>query len=130
MFHFKKGLGWQACYDDERNLYTAKTSWRGDYHLYEINAEIYQRLGEPDVNSEELIRSGRHLYYSQDSPIGPPTDMVIDENYAALCPWTKIQESGNVMSTEATDLAVNLWENEATQEHRKKQKASRKKKQE
>ena len=130
MFHFKKGLGWQACYDDERNLYTAKTSWRGDYHLYEINAEIYQRLGEPDVNSEELIRSGRHLYYSQDSPIGPPTDMVIDENYAVLCPWTKIQESGNVMSTEATDLAVNLWENEETQEHRKKQKASRKKKQE
>ena len=55
---------------------------------------------------------------------------IIDENYAALCPWTKIQESGNVMSTEATDLAVNLWENEATQEHRKKQKASRKKKQE
>ena len=39
MLHFKKGLGWKACYDDEKNLYTAKTSWRGDFHLYEINAE-------------------------------------------------------------------------------------------
>ena len=121
MLHFKKGLGWKACYDDEKNTYTAKTSWRGDYHLYEIDAEIYRRLGEPDTNSDELIRSGRHLYYSQDSPIGPPTDMVIDENYAALCPWAEIQTIGNVMPKELTDIAVELWENEKTREQRKKQ---------
>lgn len=121
MLHFKKGLGWKACYDDEKNIYTAKTSWRGDYHLYEIDAEIYRRLGEPDTNSDELIRSGRHLYYSQDSPIGPPTDMVIDENYAALCPWAEIQTSGNVMPEQLTDIAVELWENEKTREQRKKQ---------
>jgi hypothetical protein len=30
--------------------------------------------------------------------IGPPTDMVIDENYAELGTWTNIQTSGNVMS--------------------------------
>jgi len=36
MLHFKEGIGWKACYDDERNLYTAKTSWRGDFDLYEI----------------------------------------------------------------------------------------------
>ena len=80
MMHFKKGLGWKACYDDERNLYTAQTSWRGDYHLYEINEEIWNQLGESDLDADELIHSGRHLYYSEDSPIGPPTDMVIDEN--------------------------------------------------
>ena len=62
MFHFKQGLGWKACYDDENNIYTAKTSWRGTFDLYEINAEIYHQLGEPDVNSDELIHSGRHLY--------------------------------------------------------------------
>ena len=121
MMHFKKGLGWKACYDEERNLYTAQTSWRGDYHLYEINAEIWNQLGEPDVDADELIHSGRHLYYSEDSPIGPPTDMVIDENYAELCSWTEIQESGNVMPKELTDFAVDLWENEETREQRKKQ---------
>lgn len=26
MLHFKSGLGWKACYDDERNLYMAKTT--------------------------------------------------------------------------------------------------------
>ena len=119
---FKKGLGWKACYDEERNLYTAQTSWRGDYHLYEINSEIWSQLGEPGVDSDKLIHSGRHLYYSQDSPIGPPTDMVIDENYAELGTWTNIQKSGNVMSEELTDIAVDLWENEETREQRNKMK--------
>ena len=103
MMQFKKGLGWKACYDEERNLYTAQTSWRGDYHLYEINSEIWSQLGEPGVDSDKLIHSGRHLYYSQDSPIGPPTDMVIDENYAELGTWTNIRTSGNAMSEELTD---------------------------
>ena len=34
----------------------------------------------------------------------------------------EIQESGNVMPEELTDIAVGLWENEETREHRKKQK--------
>lgn len=61
MLHFKEGLGWKACYDDEKNLYTAKTSWRGDFHLYEINAEIYNQLDEPDVDVWKLIQSGRQM---------------------------------------------------------------------
>ena len=119
MLHFKTGIGWKACYDDERNLYTAQTSWRGDYDLYEIDADIYNKLGEPDVYSDELIHSGRHLYYSADSPIGPPTVMVIDENYAELCPWAKVQKGERTMSKELTDIAVDLWENEPTREQRK-----------
>ena len=54
--------------------------------------------------------------------IGPPTDMVIDENYAELGTWTNIQTSGNVMSEELTDIAVDLWENEETREQRNKMK--------
>ena len=54
-------------------------------------------------------------------PIGPPTDMVIDENYAELCSWADIQTSGNVMPKELTDIAVSLWENVETREQRKKQ---------
>lgn len=126
MLHFKSGLGWKACYDDEKNLYTAKTSWRGDFDLYEINAEIYNQLDKPDADAWKLIGSGRHLYYSEDNPIGPPTDMVIDENYAELCSWTEIQESGNVMHKQLTDIAVNLWENEATREQWKNQETSNK----
>ena len=53
--------------------------------------------------------------------------MVIDENYATLCSWAEIQESGNVMPEKLTDIAVELWENEETREHRKKQKTSKKK---
>jgi hypothetical protein len=126
MLHFKSGLGWKACYDDEKNLYTAKTSWRGDFDLYEINAEIYNQLDKPDADAWKLIGSGRHLYYSEDNPIGPPTDMVIDENYAELCSWTEIQESGNVMHKQLTDIAVNLWENEETREQWKNQETSNK----
>ena len=70
MLHFKKGLGWKACYDDERNLYTAQRSWRGDYHLYEINEEIWNQLDDSDVDADRLIHTGRHLYYSEDSPCG------------------------------------------------------------
>ena len=130
MLHFKKGLGWKACYDDERNLYTAKTWWRGDFDLYEIDAETYNRLDEPGEDPDKLIHSGRHLYYSQDSPIGPPTDMVIDKDYATLCPWAEIQESGNVMPEELTDIAVELWENKETREIRKKQRKTGKKEKE
>lgn len=115
---FKEGLGWKACYDDERNLYTAKTSWRGDYHLYEINADIYNQLGEPGVDSDGLIHSGRHLYYRGDNSIGPATAMVIDEHYAELCPWANLPATERVMPKELTDVAVSLWENEATREQR------------
>lgn len=118
---FKYGIGWKACYDDERNLYTAMTSWRGDYHLYEIDEETYNQLGEPGTNSDELIHSGRHLYYRGDNPIGPATAMVIDEHYAELCPWADLPANERVMSKELTDIAVDLWENEVTREQRKQQ---------
>lgn len=122
MMQFKEGIGWKACYDDERNLYTVKTSWRGDYDLYEINEEIYSQLGKPGTNADELIHSGRHLYYRGDNFIGPSTAMVIDDRYAELCPWANLPASEKTMSKELTDIAVDLWENEATREQRKKQK--------
>lgn len=117
---FKQGLGWKACYDEERGLYTAKTSWRGDFHLYEIDAETFNRIGEPgmsDYESTKLIHKGRHLYYSEDNPIGPPIDTVFDENYPTLCSWTDIPGSGNKMEKKLTGIAVELFENEKTKEH-------------
>lgn len=118
---FKQGIGWKACYDDERNLYTAKRSWRGDYHLYEINEAIYSQLGMPDTDADELISSGRHLYYRGDNSIGPCTAMVIDDRYAELCPWAELPECERTMSKELTDVAVELWENDETREQRRNQ---------
>ena len=57
MLHFKKGLGWKACYDDEKSIYTAKTSWRGDFDLYEINAEIFSQLGKPILQTHIFHRT-------------------------------------------------------------------------
>lgn len=48
--------------------------------------------------------------------------MVIDDRYAELCPWANLPESEKTMSKELTDIAVDLWENKATREQRKKQK--------
>ncbi len=42
--HFKTGEGWKACYDGERELYTAETFLAGYYDLYEINKEIFDEL--------------------------------------------------------------------------------------
>ena len=38
--HFKTGPGWKACYDSERDLYTAESFWAGYYDLYEINEKL------------------------------------------------------------------------------------------
>ena len=62
---FKKDIGWKACYDEERNLYTAATSWRGSYHLYEIDKEIYDKLGTEEEDghyAQKLIMKGRLLF--------------------------------------------------------------------
>ena len=49
---FKKGLGWKACYDEERNLYTAERSWRGYYQLCEIDKATYDALGAEPIDGE------------------------------------------------------------------------------
>ena len=131
MLHFKEGLGWKACYDDERKLYTAQTWDRGDYNLYEITAEIYNRIGEPDINgfdTYKLITSGRHLYMDVNDTCGPPYTVVLDDDYASLCPWAKVQSSGHQWSSELTDVAVNTFESEADNREQRKKKREAKKK--
>ena len=49
---FKEGLGWKACYDEENNLYTAKDWDRGDYYLFEIDKEIFDKLDDPHSGHE------------------------------------------------------------------------------
>ena len=66
---FKTGIGWKACYDEERELYTAQRSWRGFYQLCEIDKEIYDVLGTEAMGEEsadEWIAKGRHLIEADD----------------------------------------------------------------
>ncbi len=111
---FAEGEGWKACHDEERDLYTAETWWAGYYDLYEINGEIYERLlaerlGRRDA--QELIAAGRHLYKSV-SDRNSSYDIALDEGYAALCPWAKVQSTGELWGRELTDLAVAMFDSE------------------
>ena len=87
---FKKGIGWKACYDEEKNIYTAQRSWRGFYQLCEIDAEIYDKLGGDD-DSDKLIGSGRVLFESDDDYYCPPHYTIFDENYNILAPWSSAE---------------------------------------
>jgi hypothetical protein len=123
---FKKGCDWKACYDEERNLYTAERSGCGYYHLYEINAEIYNALREDmnDIDSYHLIDQGRHLYMDIDDRCGPPYTVVLDDDYKTLCPWTSLPESKNVWPEELTNAVVEIFaseENNREQRRRKRE---------
>ena len=87
----KKGIGWRACYDEERGLYTAQRSWRGSYHLYEIDRETFEKLSdeaEGDEAPERLISRGRCLFEADDDYYTAPYCIVHDEKYDELAPWS------------------------------------------
>ena len=84
---FKEGIGWKACHDEEKNVYTAQRSWRGFYQLCEIDSEVYDKLGGDD-DPDKLIRSGRVLFESDDDYYCPPHYTIYDEDYNELAPWS------------------------------------------
>ena len=126
---FKSGIGWKACYDQERNLYTAQIDCSD---LFEIDAEIYSRLTKSisDSDARSLIyNGGRHLYMDVNDRCGPPYTVVFDENYKELCPWADVTSSGKVWPDALTDAAVELFESEAdNREQRRKKRGERGKK--
>jgi Beta-lactamase class C and other penicillin binding proteins len=87
MMKFKEGLGWKACYDEERNIYTAQRSWRGFYQLCEIDAGTYDKLGD-DENADKLIGNGRVLFESDDDYYTQRYYRIVDENFDKLAPWS------------------------------------------
>lgn len=117
-----QGSGWKAHFDDERNLYTARTSVPGAIYLYEINKEVFEALQTKDLSDDDkycLIHDkGRSLYMDIDDRCGPPYTVVLDEDYKELCPWTEVPESKTVMPKELTDAAVELF---ASQENNREQ---------
>ena len=102
---FKQGKGkadnssrWKVCFDTQDERYTAELRFGGaggaSYKLYEINKDIFDRVGtfeEDDYKSERLIREGgRKLYISMVDRNIPGCDEVIDRDYRKLCPWAEI----------------------------------------
>ena len=127
----KKGDGWKACYDEERNLYTAERKGCGYHDLYEITSEIYDALRDDmdDRDSYHLIKEGRHLYMDVDDRCGPPYTVVLDPDYETLCPWAKVAPTGKVWPDELTDAAVEIFESEKNnREQRRKRREERERK--
>lgn len=128
---FKEGNGWKACYDQERNLYTAKISGMSST-LLEITKDIYDALS-PDMKGSEaidLLDQGRKLYMSVCDRCGPPYTIVFDSDYETLCPWAEVRVAPDehVWSEALTDAAVELFASEEkNREQRRKKRESRNK---
>ena len=128
---FKEGDGWKACYDEERELYTAERGGVGAYHLYEITKEIFDFLedGMSDRDTYKIIGEGRHLYMDVNDRCGPPYTVIFDDGYEKLCPWAHVIRSGPVWPDALTDAAVEVFESEKNnREQRRRRREERKKK--
>ena len=124
---FKSGLGWKACYDEERELYTAQRSWRGFYQLCEIDKETYDILGTDAMGEESAggwIGKGRHLFEADDDYYTMPYCTVYDEDYMELAPWSDAWKRAHKeieTSKELTDYVVEHFASEEkNREYRRK----------
>ena len=83
----KKGLGWKAFYDEDKEEYFCEYYRIQGYHLYEITKEMFDRLSknmtESDVSS--IAGDGRHLFMSVNDRCGPSYAIVFDGDYETLC---------------------------------------------
>ena len=127
--HFKTGQGWRACHNSERELYTAETFTAGYYDLYEISEEIFGALKTKEMtrrDAQSLIVTGSRHLYKRVSDRNGSYDIVLDEDYASLCPWAEVQKTGQTWDCELTDLAVALFDSEEqNREQRLKKQKSR-----
>ena len=125
---FKEGSGWKACYNEEKNIYTASFSADG-LKLYEINKEIFDALKDridDNKHAQMLITEGRKLYMEVIDRCGPPYTIVLDEDYKRLCPWINSEPVGETWPTEMTDAVVEVLECEKdNREQRRKKKEER-----
>lgn len=132
---FIEGSGWKACFDEERDLYTARTSVPGAIKLFEIDSEVFELLQSGEMSDDDkycLIHDkGRKLYMDIDDRCGPPYTVVLDDDYRTLCPWAELPGSGNVWPEELTDAAVELFASQANnREQRRKKREEREKNEE
>ncbi len=126
------GDGWKAHFDEERDLYTARTGVPGAIKLFEINKEVYEKLQAEEMSDDDKYRlihdEGRELYMNIDDRCGPPYTVVLDEDYKELCPWADLPEDTAVWPVELTDAVVELFSSqENNREQRRKKREEREK---
>ena len=127
-----KGDGWKAHFDEERDLYTARTGVPGAIKLFEINKEVYEKLQAEEMSDDDKYRlihdEGRELYMNIDDRCGPPYTVVLDEDYKELCPWADLPEDTAVWPVELADAVVELFSSqENNREQRRKKREEREK---
>ncbi len=127
----KEGIGWKACYNDEKGVYGAEVMFQGSWELYEISGSVYASLSK-NMNSGEaakLIETGRRLYSHVNDRYNPPYNIVLDDDYAVYCPWMGSSNPvGKTWNNELTDAAVELFESEKdNREQRRKKREKRQK---
>ena len=120
---FKQGPDWKACYDEERELYTAQLGGGVNCTLYEITKEIYEHVDDPDVKwPSSLINEGRKLFMSVNDRCGPPYTIVFDSDYKDFCPWSDAVVTGKTWSDEMTDAVVEVLESEKNNREQRREK--------
>lgn len=126
---FIQGSGWKAHFDEERNLYTARTSVPGAIKLFEINEEVFESLKSDEMSDDDkycLIHDkGRKLYMDIDDRCGPPYTVVLDDDYKTLCPWAELPESHTVWPEALTDAVVELFASEANNREQRREKRAK-----
>ena len=124
-----QGSGWKAHFDEERNLYTARTSVPGAIKLFEINEEVFKSLQSDEMSDDDkycLIHDkGRKLYMDIDDRCGPPYTVVLDDDYKTLCPWAELPESNTVWPAALTDAVVELFASEANNREQRREKRAK-----
>ncbi|PWJ69459.1 hypothetical protein B0O40_1827 [Ruminococcaceae bacterium R-25] len=124
-----QGSGWKAHFDEERNLYTARTSVPGAIKLFEINEEVFESLKSDEMSDDDkycLIHDkGRKLYMDIDDRCGPPYTVVLDDDYKTLCPWAELPESNTVWPEALTDAVVELFASEANNREQRREKRAK-----
>ena len=124
-----QGSGWKAHFDEERNLYTARTSVPGAIKLFEINEEVFKALQSDEMSDDDkycLIHDkGRKLYMDIDDRCGPPYTIVLDDDYRTLCPWAELPESSTVWPEALTDAVVELFASEANNREQRREKRAK-----
>ena len=107
----KEGIGWKACYNEQKGVYGAEIMFQGSWNLYEISGSVFSSLSKNmgSAEAERLIMTGRCLYKHVNDRCGPPYTIVLDDDYADYCPWMADSTPvGKTWNKELTDAAVEL----------------------
>lgn len=131
--HYKEGMSWKAAYNEEKGVYGAEVVFQGSWELYEISAAVYQQLTKSmrDSQAEELIQTGRRLYFHVNDRCGPPYTVVLDDDYADYCPWmANSKPDGNTWDENLTDAAVEVLASESDNREQRRRKRNQRERKE